>query len=244
MAMNKHVRSYQLWYEFLCRSDNSNNWDSDVLQAFGDIKMPADKWWQKMHDSFPTTDRAEVSVIEDPSQIEPNDEYVFNVEVYFHHPKHRLMKAFKKLVDAEQKKWNVKTSEEFIQVTNFPLCREVNKSTIKSLETTLRVWDAYKEIEQENKAKGISKKPDLYEVWKRARTEDSLVFKDVDDKNVLNETVNRETVRPHISRYLKWAEIIIANAQKKVFPSFVKNANVDKLPTISKIYTVLESIDT
>ena len=96
-----------------------------------------------MHDSFPTTDRAEVSVIEDPSQIEPNDEYVFNVEVYFHHPKHRIMKAFEKLVDAEQKKWNVKTSEEFIQVTNFPLCREVNKATIKSLETTLRVWDAF-----------------------------------------------------------------------------------------------------
>lgn len=216
--MNYHVDSYKLWYEFLCRS-NVEDWPLDIRETFGVERMTADEWWEENRRKFPETNRYEVAVIENQRDFEPNDQYAFNVVVYFHHPKHRIMKAFEKLVEQQQRVWGVEPSKEFPQFADYPLHRELSKATIKSLKTTLRVWDAYVEIGIEQRDRGILKKPDLYEVWMRAKTEDSLVFQFVtEEENGPDRALSRAIVRPHISRYLKWAKAIIINAQQGVFP--------------------------
>jgi hypothetical protein len=239
--MDKHSRSYQLWYEFLCRGE-PEKWDPSILKAFGKEKMPAEEWWRKKHMNFPTTDRMEVTVIEDIIDFEPNDDFRCNVVIYLNHPKHRIIKAVKKVVIEQQKKWNLDPQDELIQVSNFPLYREVNWATIKSLETTLRVWDAYIFLQKENKAKEIQKRPDSYEIWKRAKTIDTLNYKELDLINKSSDSANSDTVRPHISKYLKCARNIIANAQRGAFPTFDENADADHLPTIDKVIAALNQI--
>lgn len=240
--MDKHSRSYQLWYEFLCRGE-PEKCDPKILKVFGKKRMPAEKWWRKKHKNFPTTDRMEVIVIQDISQFEPNDEFRCNVEIYLNHPKHRIIKALNKVVIEQQKKWNLDPQDELIQVSNFPLYREVDLGTIRSLETTLRVWDAYVFLKNENKSKGILKRPDSYEIWKRAKTPDTLNYTEVDLTNKSSESANSDTVRPHISRYLNRARNIIDNAQRGAFPTFEEIIDTEHLFTIDEVKAAVKQIN-
>lgn len=260
--MSNHKNIYKLWYEFLCRSE-PEDWCAEVQEIFGTEIMPAEDWWQKNFESFPETDKAEVTLIEDEDDFEPNNEFVINVAVYFHHSKPRILKAFAKIVDAQHlilkhmqeqeiqdkvssgiseediaKEIEIKKAEDkLIQVTNMPLYRLINSDIIHSLETTLLVYDTYKSIEKEHDKLGIDKSPDLFEVWTRANTKDRLSRKEnnplkLSDKRVLPDI--KRQIRPRMSRYMKWANHIISNAKRGVFPSHHKDSDGPMLMKLNK----------
>ena len=260
--MSNHTKIYKLWYEFLCRSE-PEGWCAEVQEIFGTEIIPVEDWWQKNFESFPETDKAEVSLIEDEGDFEPNDEFVINVAVYFHHSKPRIMKAFGKIIDAQHlklkriqeqeiqdkisrgiseediaKEMEIKKAEDkLIQVTNMPLYRLVNSDIIHSLETTLLVYDTYKLIEKEYDKLGIDKSPDLFEVWERANTKDRLTRKE-DNPLKLSDKYElpdiKRQIRPKMSRYMKRADHIISNAKRGVFPSHHKDSKGPMLMKLNK----------
>ena len=260
--MSNHKKIYKLWYEFLCRSE-PEEWCAEVQEMFGSEILPAEDWWQKNFNSFPETDKAEVTLIDDEGDFEPNNEFVINVAVYFHHSKPRIMKAFGKIVDAQLLKLKqiqeqeiqdkisrgiskediakeleiIKAEDKLIQVTNMPLYRLINSDIIHSLETTLLVYDTYKLIEKEYELLGIEKSPDLFKVWERANTKDRLTRKE-DNKYKLSDKLVlkdiKRQIRPRMSRYMKRANHIISNAKRGVFPSHNKDSKGPVLMKLNK----------
>ncbi len=244
------IEVFYYWYEFMRRSDRKK-WTKDVKHDFADVTAVAgellltfEEWWYQHSRVFRRMHQFDIRALDEEGMIQAFEPDIFQAEgsmkafiANLEWPKDRLMKRFSQMIDAWEKKHVVKGryryDANFISQHLEPGLDEGYyiyaaenarcKPRTRLLRNALEVYDTYELIERGEL--NIPKQNIESYIAGQRKADDEIIARkkkiDVAPYEIPHEPTF-ESQAATIARYKKYADRMIENVCKGVFPKYQK----------------------
>jgi hypothetical protein len=217
---------YYYWYEFLRRSEpyrkccesNGRGELSKLYKRFANVhRLTFEQWWQQVEvegELFLLADDWYLHVIKNEEDFRAfDDEYGVTLTVNLFERDSKLIVAFRELLKEVRPTKNVpQKGVGRPKYEHHALTRFHSRPDTHSLQTTLRVYDAWK-AEQAKPKEG---RKTLYKIGVEAKASSTHIVKPRDSKDAAAQ--KRIKMAITVSRFARQAEAIIKNAEQGIFP--------------------------